>query len=109
MSFDAHVGANKFARTMVNRMKAESSTSLVLDFGSINEDYSLTTNTFPVRIPKSDYMVCRHLSGMNINVMGNGANFIGQIPVLKPGDRVLVAWVQNDVVVVDVIVPANSL
>jgi hypothetical protein len=28
---------------------------------------------------------------------------------LKPGDRVLVAWVQNEAVVVDIILPAASI
>ncbi len=46
MAFDNHAGANKLARTLSNRMKNESKSSLVLDFGSINSDYSLTTNTF---------------------------------------------------------------
>ena len=45
MAFDNHAGANKLARTLSNRMKNESKSSLVLDFGSINSDYSLTTNT----------------------------------------------------------------
>ena len=57
MAFDNHAGANKLARTLSNRMKNESKSSLVLDFGSINSDYSLTTNTFPVKIPKKDYTV----------------------------------------------------
>ena len=28
---------------------------------------------------------------------------------LKPGDRVLVAWVQNDAIVVDLVLPASVL
>ena len=42
MAFDNHAGANKLARTLSNRMKNESKSSLVLDFGSINSDYSLS-------------------------------------------------------------------
>ena len=30
---------------------------LVLDFGSINKDMSLLTNTFPIPIPRSEYHV----------------------------------------------------
>lgn len=70
MAFDNHAGANKLARTLSNRMKNESKSSLVLDFGSINSDYSLTTNTFPVKIPKKDYTVCRHISGMSLGTSG---------------------------------------
>ena len=105
MAFDNHAGANKLARTLSNRMKNESKSSLVLDFGSINSDYSLTTNTFPVKIPKKDYTVCRHISGMSLGTSGgsHGGHEYGA------GDRVLVAWIQSEAVVVDVIVSASSL
>ena len=119
MAFDNHAGANKLARTLSNRMKNESKSSLVLDFGSINSDYSLTTNTFPVKIPKKDYTVCRHISGMSLGTSGgsHGGHEYGDgrhshsipVPNLKPGDRVLVAWIQSEAVVVDVIVSASSL
>lgn len=119
MAFDDHAGANKFAQVMIGRMKEESAGPLVLDFGSINGNYSLTTNTFPVEIPKGDYSVCRHISGMSLGITGgahgghesgNGSHVHAvDIPVLKPGDRVLVAWIQNDAVVIDVIIPASSL
>lgn len=119
MAFDDHAGANKLARTLSERMKVESAEPLVLDFGSINHDYSLITNTFPVNIPKGDYSICRHVSGMNLGVSGgnhaghetgNGAHsHTVNMPLLKPGDRVLVAWVQNDAVVIDVITSAGLL
>ena len=107
------------ARIMSNRMKDVSTSPLVLDFGSVNGDYSLTTNTFPVKIPKGDYSVCRHVSGMSLGIAGgsHGGHENGNgthshtvdIPKLRPGDRVLVAWIQNEAVVVDVITSANSL
>ena len=111
MAFDNHAGANKLARTLSNRMKNESKSSLVLDFGSINSDYSLTTNTFPVKIPKKDYTVCRHISGSHGgHEYGDGSHSHSiPVPKLKPGDRVLVAWIQSEAVVVDVIVSASSL
>lgn len=112
MAFDNHAGANKLARTLSNRMKNESKSSLVLDFGSINSDYSLTTNTFPVKIPKKDYTVCRHISGMSLGTSGGSRGSHSHsipVPKLKPGDRVLVAWIQSEAVVVDVIVSASSL
>ena len=119
MAFDNHAGANKLARTLSERMKNESKGPLPLDFGSINSDYSLTTNTFPVKIPKKDYTVCRHISGMSLGTSGgsHGGHEYGDgshahsipAPKLKPGDRVLVAWIQSEAVVVDVIVSASSL
>ena len=119
MAFDDHAGANKLAQIMSSRMKDESASPLVLDFGSINGNYSLTTNTFPVEIPKGEYSVCRHVSGISLGISGgsHGGHESGNgshghtvdIPVLQPGDRVLVAWIQNDAVVIDVITSANSL
>ena len=119
VAFDNHAGTNKLARIMSSRMKAESAGPLILDFGSINGNYSLTTNTFPVEIPKGDYSVCRHVSGMSLGISGgtHGGHGSGDgvhshtvdVPLLKPGDRVLVAWVQNDAIVIDVITPASSL
>ena len=35
---------------------------LVLDFGVIQEDYSLLTNTYPIPIPIEDYSICRGVS-----------------------------------------------
>lgn len=119
MAFDDHAGVNKLAQVMSSRMKDESASPLVLDFGSINGNYSLTTNTFPVEIPKDDYSVCRNISGMSLGISGgsHGGHESGNgthshtvgIPKLRPGDRVLVAWIQNEAVVVDVITPASSL
>ena len=54
MAFDGHAGANKLARTLHKRMKSMSDSPLVLDFGRIESDYGLITNTFPVKIPKGD-------------------------------------------------------
>lgn len=66
---------------------------MLIDFGEIQADGSLMTNTFPLPIPKSDYIVCRRLS---------------QEPRLAVGDRVVVAWVDNDAVVIDVILNADQ-
>ena len=113
MAFDSHAGANKLAQTLQGRMKAVNETGLVLDFGTIESDYGLVTNTFPVRIPNGDYTVCRHVKGMTLSVSGgsHGGHEEGDgshshsisVPRLQSGDRVLVAWVQNEAVVIDVI------
>lgn len=113
MAFDGHAGTNKLARTLQQRMKAMSSAPLVLDFGEIGSDYGLITNTFPVKIPSGDYTVCRHVKGISLSAtggthggheQGNGSHSHSiSVPGLSPGDRVLVAWVQNEPVVIDVI------
>lgn len=91
MSFEENAGANRLARVLTSRMRKENSSPLVMDFGVIQENGSLMTNTFPVPIPKGDYSVCRHLT-------------IGNADSLMSGDRVLVSWVMDDAVVIDIIV-----
>ncbi len=121
-------GMSKFAGvidSMINKRKDE---SLILDYGVIQGDLSLVTNTFPVAIPKSDYMCCRHLqaipedkrwttesAGSHTHPGGYGSKAGSHRHkfqphwVLEKGDRVLVAWVQNDPVVIDVLVHASDV
>jgi hypothetical protein len=55
-------GINKLARVMQQRMQEVNKSPLLLDFGVIQDDYSLLTNTFPIPIPKTDYLVCRDVT-----------------------------------------------
>lgn len=118
-SFDENAGTNKLANVLAERMKRESESPLSLDFGEIQANGSLTTNTFPVPIPKGQYSVCRHVGGLSfITDKGGHAGHENQTtthntgshthtiepPVIKAGDRVLVAWVQSEAVVIDIIV-----
>lgn len=100
MEYQGNPGTNALAMVLSGRMCEENKSPLVMDFGSVNHDYSLKTNTFPVHIPKNDYTVCRHITG-------SGAE--DAFLPLRPGDRVLVAWVDREAVVIDVILPANRL
>lgn len=117
--FEGHPGTQKLASVLSERMKREGESPLVLDFGEIQGNYSLLTNTFPVPIPKGEYSVCRLVGGLAYKTdKGGHAGHENQTethntgahehvlkpPVLKPGDRVLVAWVQNEACVIDVIV-----
>lgn len=145
-------GMNHLARVLNTRMQGQkdADSSLVLDFGVIQNDYSLLTNTYPIPIPKADYLVLRQLTLGNtgawltqtqsIGNAGDGTHSHGEsgshsghtsgdgkhshkneaphvhnvlIPEkmrwLKPGDRVLVAWVQHDAVVLDIIRPATDI
>ena len=119
MPYQGNPGTSKLGKILSDRMAKQNASPLLLDFGSIEADYSLKTNTFPVPIPKSDYTVCRHVGGLVLGTTGGehgghnsgtGAHSHGvPVPAIKPGDRVLVAWVQNDATVIDVIVPASSV
>ena len=80
-------GVSRLAAAFRKLSESGNSRELVIDFGGIEQNGSLLTNSFPVPIPKSDYQACKGSA-------------------LKPGDRVLVAWVGADAVVIDVIAPA---
>lgn len=144
-------GMNHLARVLHGRIKENSDarSDLVLDFGVIQNDYSLLTNTYPIAIPKADYLVLRQLtlgntgdvltktqySGSHAHSLMNldcsdGGSVTGTVGAsgeqadgshqhnvlipekmrwIKPGDRVLVAWVQHDAVVLDIIKNATDI
>lgn len=119
MAFQGNSGANALAKVLTERMQKEGYSPLVIDFGEIQEDGSLRTNTFPVPIPPGDYSVCRGISGLQLiaaggfhegHTEGNGShNHSLSLPAAIPGNRVIVAWVQNEAVILDVIVPAGNI
>lgn len=135
---DGNPGINALARTIQGQIlrNREADSALILDFGTIQGDMSLLTNTYPLPIPKSDYLICRQLSlgpagavltqtkeeqGQHEHTENEGApkhkhpdtegDHIHDALVpptmrsLAPGDRVLVAWVGRDAVVIDLILP----
>ena len=106
-------GISKLAKTISERSRniTNSATNdLVLDFGKIQNDLSLLTNSFPIPIPKGDYSVLRHVSGLSFTSgTSNQHTHKVAIPKLKRGDSVLVAWVDDDPVVLDVIVSSSKL
>lgn len=162
-------GINNLAAVLKNEMNKVCEKPLVLDFGVIQEDYSLKTNTFPIAIPASDYSVCRSVSWnpakpMTMTWWADEAPFVegweeedwsdkgwhgrispdedlhnpplesaahnhgpkGESGVdcgkhyhdvylpakmrrIKPDDRVLVAWVGVDAVVIDIIFNAQEV
>lgn len=109
---------NSLANTLKKGL-APPPTPLVLDFGEIGGDYSLTTNTWPKPIPVTDYVVSRHLTHKEPLTETyeetcsiphtHDVRVPDKMKALKPGDRVLVGWVQNDAVVMLVIVPATEV
>ena len=130
--YDSKRGVSKLGDVLSRRMRAiNGMTPLSLDFGVIQDDYSLKTNTFAKPIPKSDYSVCRQLtlgptgdwltethvkingehrhsgcsvgSGHSDGAHDHDIKIPEKMRSIKPGDRVLVAWVQNEAVVVDIV------
>lgn len=113
MAFEGNPGINKLANTLSQRMKKENESPLILDFGEIQPNGSLVTNTFPVPIPKGDYSVLRQLTlgdtGTLLTTTDKDGSHSHSVLVpekmrsVGPGDRVLVAWVQNEAVVIDIV------
>lgn len=165
---DNSPGMSKLAGVIVGMARNEQDTSLVLDFGEIQGDGSLLTNTYPIPIPASDYLVCRGCALPNSEVIRSNSTTAKnnshrhkfedalilegitdaqsspeshshkvEVPMLdivteytastqqshghgvdiarpsqrrlKAGDRVLVAWVYNDAVVIDIIKSASEI
>lgn len=124
-------GLNKLAQVMQQRISRnqEANGALVLDFGTIQEDMSLKTDTFAIPIPQADYRVCRQLTlgptGSLLtdtktqgrhggHLSGDGAHdhdikVPEKMRSIKPGDHVLVAWVQSEAVVIDIVLRGTAV
>lgn len=174
MDGKSNLGLNKLAQVMqerMNRNQDANNGALILDFGTIQPDMSLKTNTFAIAIPQTDYHVCRQLtlgpthnilaktqdigkphSGSHIHnthsltcsshggsvtgTTGEATSAAPDPPIpsertaggdshdgehqhhvlipekmrqIKPGDRVLVAWVQSEAVIVDIVLPGTAV
>ena len=109
---------HNFAAVLVEKMKQISNQPVILDFGSILSDFSLQTNRFPIPIPQKDYFVCRMAAlsiqqGLGQTAEANDHSHTLPLPAvlepIQPGDRVLIAWVDDDAVVIDKFVPAVAV
>lgn len=101
--------ASRLAGIMAGIGAQGNDSSGILDFGEIGSDKSLICNSFPIPIPKGDYLICRRLTGGTYTSSRQAAHtHTVTLPGLAVGDRVLVAWVGNDAVVVDVIISADT-
>ena len=123
MSFDSNKGTSRLGGVLTNRMKSMSQGELSLDFGEITGDYSLKTNGFPIPIPATDYSVCWRAGDLSWTMSFTGGTHGGHEggngshthtitiaePPIKPGDRVLVAWIENEAVVIDKVLSAEKI
>lgn len=80
---EGNPGVNALARAIQGRISQNQSanSALLIDFGTIQSDYSLLTNTYPIPIPKGDYLVCRQLT-----IGPTGGHLTGTAAPGKTGD-----------------------
>ncbi|MBQ3451974.1 MAG: hypothetical protein IJL12_08770 [Selenomonadaceae bacterium] len=124
-----NAGANALTNTLTGMMKKIADKPPVLDFGIINTDLSLTINSFPRPVPLSDYSICRqllydpnipltetyvdgshdHPEASPPGTHSHKVKLPKKMRRLKAGDKVLVAIIQNEFVVVDIVYNAEHL
>lgn len=114
--YDANPGTARLAAVLSERMQdaQRRNVKVMIDYGTVDIQYNLTTNNFTEKIPPSDYMVCRWLTELELRLPaddsdGDHHEHIYKTRYLKPGDRVLVVRIGNEFCVVDVIRKATSL
>lgn len=81
-------GITDLANVLTGRIHKQTEQPSNLDFGTIKKNGTLQTDTFPANLQRSDYCILEHCKS-DIKV---GSNV-----------RVLVAWVEDDAVVVGVL------
>ena len=104
---DNSPGISRLTRAIKN-LGRDGRDAPVLDFGVIQQNGSLMTNAFPVPIPKNEYHICRQLRSRSIYIESEGKSYRTNEP-LRKGDRVLVAWVGSEAVVIDAIIQASRI
>lgn len=86
MPNEGNNGAVKFVSALRKITAQQIPKERTTDFGELRADYSLVMDSYPVPIPRGEWSVARHLLS-------------GASP-LKPGDRVVAAWVGNEAIVI---------
>ncbi|MEA4922147.1 MAG: hypothetical protein VB031_02130 [Eubacteriaceae bacterium] len=108
-------GIHRLARVMDRRMIATTDGAPVLELGVITSNFALKTDGFGEAIGASEYSICRSLTigktGSKLTETADGTNV--KVPEsmckVKKGDRVLVAWIDGEAVVIDIIVDASEV
>ena len=108
-------GAYRLAIMLRTQMQKQAEQPIMMEFGEIDSDYNLKTDTFSEVIPKADYLVCRSFAigeeGKEL-VKTEGKDIVpipSSLRKLMPGDQVLVLWIGADAIVVDILLPATEL
>lgn len=124
----------RLGNVLAGRMKktASAAVPVSIELGTINGDLSLTVDSIPAKIPPAEYMISLQLSHENYysyNEMNSSAGaphrhtgdghthndglHDHRVPSvfrrLQPGDRVLVAWVGFEPIIIDIVVAGTTV
>lgn len=91
----AYNGVNRLGRVLQKRMKDVSYAPSVIELGKIRSDLALIPDGADIVIPKSDYSV------MVNHVKCNGSQYCSGHDNWTPksGDRVVIAWVDSEIII----------
>lgn len=105
------MGSNmkRLGDVLAGRMQrtAKSNTQTTLELGTINNDLSLSVDGLSGRIARSDYMVDVRLTHDDYRTsenVGHTHRLPSPFRKLQAGDRVLVAWVGYEPIIVSIVV-----
>ena len=99
-----------------DRVEGKQESMLLFDFADVLEDFSLRPNTYPVIIPLEGYTACKNAGKHHYGCqacMDANLKHCGweppPPPQIKPGDRVLIVWVQKQPVLIDVVTRGENI
>lgn len=91
-------GISKLAAVILSMASGAIEVPYTLDLGTIGGDHALMCDEMGEPVPKDDYQICRACTIEH-----------EEIRKIRPGDRVLVAWIGGDAVVIDMLVEAADV
>lgn len=103
----------RLGEVLAGRMQktAKSNTQTTLELGTINSDLSLSVDGLSGRIARGDYMVDVRLTHDDYRT-GETDDHTHRLPApfrkLRAGDRVLVAWVGFEPIIVSIVVSGTT-
>ncbi len=83
-----------------------------LEFGTIGDDLSLTVDSLKDVIPKGDYLLALRLTALTGDRLTSSEHtHVLPEPLrgIRPGDRVIVAWVGGQPIVMDTVAGSREL
>ena len=103
----------ELGKMMDSQMKhiVKKNLGITVELGTINQNMALSISSLGNAIPKGDYMISRHLLNESMELdtstkedHKHTVTLPNKLRGLQKGDRVLVAWVGTEPVVIDIVV-----